>query len=236
MKKVLLAAILLWAAIFLTGSNAALAAPTVTERTVTVTGHGELTVAPDMAYVTLGIMTSADEAKTAMQENSQAVNRVVEALLAQGISREQIKTSLVSLYPVFPQPGQQDAQTAATGYRAQNNVTITVNDLANVGRVLDTALGAGANQMQGVRFAVKDDSKLQDEVMKKAIQDGQHKAAVLAQNLGGKLGPVQTINESGRAYPVYTSGAVMKSDAAGVPVYGGVMTYTADINVTYTLE
>ena len=192
MKKILLMAMLLWMAIFLTGSNAALAAPAGAGRTVTVMGHGELAVPPDMAYVTLGVMTSADDAQTAMQENSQAVSRVVEALLAQGIAQEQIKTAVISLYPVFSPSGPQDTE-AATGYRAQNSVTSAVNDLGNVGKVTDTALRAGVNQIQGVRFAVKDDGKWRDEVMKKAIQDGQHKAAVLAQNLDGKLGPVQTL-------------------------------------------
>lgn len=235
MKKILLLAILLWMTVFLTGSNVALAASP--GRTISVTGHGELAVAPDMAYVTLGVMTSAGDAKTAMQENSRVVSQVVDALLAQGIAQEQIKTSLVSLYPIFPPagPGPETNQTAVAGYRAQNNVTATVKDLASVGKVMDTALGAGANQMQGVRFAVSEDSKLRDEVLKKAILDGQHKAAVLAQSLGGKLGKVQTVSESGRPYPVYAANAMAKIDA-GVPVYGGTLMYNVDVSMTYALE
>jgi uncharacterized protein YggE len=214
--------------------SAALAAPTGDKAgaTITVTGHAELTIVPDIAYITAGIVTIGADVDTARRENERVVRRIIDAVTAQGIDKSKIATSQFSLQPVYKNDGQ-GGSNSISGYRLTNNLTVAVEDLEKVGQVIDAAFQAGANQFQGLRFAVKDDGKLRDELLRRAVQDGRHKASVIADALGLTLGQPQQVSEGGRYGPVQADNYRTFKAAASTPIEAGTLTVGIDVNLVF---
>ncbi|MDR7866489.1 MAG: SIMPL domain-containing protein [Sporomusaceae bacterium] len=213
-------------------AGTAFAAPAEGARTINVTGHAEATVAPDIAFVTAGIITTGADAATAREDNDRTMRRIIDALAAQGIAKSNIATSQFSLQPIYKSDGKDGSPGAITGYRLQNSVTVKVEDLGKIGPVIDAAFAAGANQFQGLRFAVKDDGRLYDELLRKAVQDGRHKASVMADALGVALGQPLSVTEAGRYMPVQTD-ALRSFKAAGAPIEAGTLTVSVDVNLVF---
>jgi uncharacterized protein YggE len=228
-------AVLLAAILFLMAAAPAAAAPDKAPGSISVTGHAEATVVPDVAVVSAGIVTVGADVESARSENDRVMRRIIEAVTAQGVARTKIVTSQFSLQPVY-RPDNKDGLAAITGYRLQNNVMITVEDLAKVGPVIDAAFGAGANQFGGLRFGLKDDGKLRDELLRQAIQDGRRKAAIIAEALGTGLGQPLSVTESGRVVPMPADNfRLLKAGAGSAPIEAGSLTLGIDVNMVFSL-
>ena len=160
-------------------------------RTVTVTGTATIKSAPDEAVVSLGVQTNATTADGAMQQNATRMAHVLGALGGFGISKSDIATSDVSLYPNYKSDG-----NAVSGYQASNSVEVTVRDMGRVGKVIDTAVGAGANLAGGIQFRVSDQNHGLNDALAAAVKDSRGKAEVLAGAGGAQLGSVVSIDET----------------------------------------
>jgi uncharacterized protein YggE len=213
--------------------SAALAAPAGDKAgsTITVTGHAELTVVPDIAYITAGIVTTGADVETARRDNERAMRRIIDAVIAQGIDKSKIATSQFSLQPIYKNDGL--SAGAISGYRLVNNLTVAVEDLDRIGQVIDAAFQAGANQFQGLRFAVRDDGKLRDELLRRAVQDGWHKASVIADALGVTLGQPLQVSEGGRYGPVQADTVRAFKANASAPIEAGTLTVGIDVNLVF---
>ena len=88
-----------------------------------------------------------------------------------------------------------------TGYRASNRVTIKVRDVTKVASVIDTLVGAGANEVGGINFIVTQASKALDEARAKAVADARRKAEIYAKAAGVTLGEPLSITRRGRSTP-----------------------------------
>ena len=205
--------------------------------TVTVTGHAEMSVRPDVAFITLGVVTAGNDVAIERQENDQAVQRIVEAVTALGIEQNKITTSQFFLQPIYRQQDPKEQATPViSGYRLQNTMIITVEDLAKTSAVIDAVFQAGANQFQGLRFGLRDDKAVRDELLKKAVLDGKRKAGIIADTLGINVGKLISVSETGRTNPVYTGDApTFKQDAVRTPVEAGSMTVSVNVTLSYEL-
>ncbi len=210
-----------------------LAAPAAEQGKITVTGHAEATVAPDIAFVTTGVVTTGADVESARGENDRTMRRIIDALAAQGIDRSKIVTSQFSLQPLYKSDARDGGPGVVVGYRLQNNVTVTVENLGKIGAVIDAAFQAGANQFHGLRFAVRDDDRLRDELLRKAVQDGRRKAAVMAEALGVSLGQPLAVSEAGNFMPVQADAVRSLKVAAGTPVEAGALTVSVDVNMVF---
>ena len=181
-----------------------LATPVATaqERTVVpvlaVQGNAEVRVAPELAVVRLGIVDQAASATAAQQ----GVNRVADAVLAAvrdtGLEDRQVQTSRLTLTPIYArqEPGNLGTRRI-TGYRATNTITIRVERLDRVGAVIDAALGAGANQLEGVTFSLENDLAAREDALRIAVAEARSKAEVMASALGVQLGGIIAVREGG---------------------------------------
>ena len=75
-------------------------------------------------------------------------------------------------------------------------LTVKINNLDNVGKVVDAAVSAGANDINNLSFQNDVSQQLSDSLTTEAIQNGRHKAEVIAAALGRTLGPVKTVSIS----------------------------------------
>ncbi|MFT3987242.1 SIMPL domain-containing protein [Aestuariivirga sp.] len=207
-------------------------------RTISLSGHGEVRVAPDRATVTIGVASQKDTAAEAMKDNSAAMQQVFAALKAAGIAEKDMQTSNFSVQPRYNYPNDGSAPTLV-GYDVSNNVTITVKKLDTLGAVLDAVVKAGSNQIQGVSFDASSPQAAMDEARKDAVADALRKAKVYAGASNVTIGNILSIEEGAvfRPRPVVMMQAkVMRADAAPAPIAEGEQTLAVDVSITWEIK
>jgi uncharacterized protein YggE len=195
--------------------------------TISVAGHSEVKVAPDMATITLGVQTEANDAQTALSNNSARMNAVIAAVKGDGVPASHIQTSDLSLY--------YDSQQ--NRYFAQHSLTVEIDDIAKVGAVLDDAVAAGANNSWGVSFGLKDPSAAHSSALQAAVTNARTHADAIATALSVNISGVgsaseATFNQPVYDYPVAKAGA--PSASGSTQVQPGQLTVSADVSVVYT--
>ena len=195
--------------------------------TVTTTGHGVVTVVPDEASVSAGVHTQAASAAAALAQNAQLMSSVVAALKAAGGS--DLQTQQVSLYP------QTNDQNEVTGDVADDSVSAKTK-IARAGALIDAAVAAGANTVNGPTLDVSDRDARYRDALGKAVEDARAKAAALARAGGFGVGQVSSVTEqaaSGAPVPVYEAAAAKSS---ATPIEPGTQDVTADVTVTFRIN
>ena len=120
-----------------------------------VSGAGSVAIEPDIAMISLGITKQAPTVGDAQSKVNVSLNHVVEELKRQDISPEDIKTDYVSIYPNYAYDAGRDV---LSGYNAITTLSVTVRDIDKAGAVIDAAVLAGANRMDGINMGIVDNS------------------------------------------------------------------------------
>lgn len=198
---------------------------------ISVGGHAEVAVIPDMARITLGVNQTAPTAAEAMDQTSDAVAAVLQELADAGIAPADVITSQLQLYP--QQTYDQATQTSrVTGYQASNTVVVTVYDLDALGGILDAVVKSGANEMRGLQFDVEDRSPHLDRARRAAVVDAIAKATLFADAAGVALGPLVSLSEtSQRSEPLMMES--MARQSSDVPIAVGEMAISANVSMVY---
>ena len=231
----------LWLCLFLVPLHAQTQPSPVSS--ILVNGTGEVFVNADEATVRLGIMSEGKTANTVQQEVNRVARAIADSIQRLGIDPKEIQTSQLSLYPVYSdgrgEPMQQ-RQPSVVGYRASNVVSIRVTKIDQTGPVVDAGLKAGANQLEGVSFGLRDDKAARQEALQKAAADAKAKAETLAGALGVKLGSILEANEAGVSFvrPMQAGAEMMMARAADVatPVFPGQIQIVANLTVRYRIS
>ena len=214
-----------------------LAGQTPPQRTITVTGSGKTSLAPDIAYISIGVHTENKDAAEAVAANNSQSDKVVAAFNNFKIDPKDIQTTNFSIYP--RQDFDQDGKPTGITFVVDNTVYVTLRDLEQVGALLDAAVKAGANSISGIQFDVENKTEALSAARKAAVADGQTQAEELAQAAGVELGPVQSISSYAN-YPVPLeqprAAVMMDSAAVSVPISPGQMTLTVDVNMVFQIQ
>jgi uncharacterized protein YggE len=208
--------------------------------TIAVTGLGTTTLTPDRVTFTVGVETMAPSVRAAVEENNARTAAVLAALKKEGATDKEIRTAAISIAPQMDY--QQGRAPRVAGYQVSNRVTVTRSDLANVGRFLQAAIDAGANQVMGVSFVVADPWRGREQGLQAAFADARAKADVLARAAGRTVGRAISIGESGAAMPPPRPMAMMRAGVAGgalaqeVPVEPGTEEIRFNLSVVFELK
>jgi len=167
--------------------------------TLNLAAYGEVKAEPDMATITVGVVTEAPTAVAAMEQNRVRMNQVVATLKKAGLAERDIQTSNISLNPQYVYV--QNEQPKLTGYQATNQVTIIVNELARLGAAIDATVSAGANNVQGISFGLKDPTSAENQARQKAVRALQAKADLYAQATGHRVSRLVSLSEGGGYSP-----------------------------------
>ncbi|MDO8588362.1 MAG: SIMPL domain-containing protein [Armatimonadota bacterium] len=200
---------------------------------ISVSGQGEVLATPDIARVSLGVMTQDKDAAKAAAENAGMARKIVEALTRAGVAMKDVQTLQYSVQPVYDY---KQSPPKLTGYQVSNVVRATVRDLTKVGDIIDRSIAAGANNVQGVSFEVEKDELLRKEALTLAAKAALEKARVIAGALGVKLGRLTAATES-VARPIYPV-MYARAEAAPspeTPVLPGQVTVTANVSLVYDI-
>lgn len=236
MKKAITLALLALVSLVSLFPPAASASENPQRHVITVTGHAETSVNPDLAIATFGALTTSEDVETAKKENDRIMQKIHEAMLITGIDRSKVKTSMFAVQPIYRSENNGES-VKINGYRVENTISVTIEDMRNVSRVVDAAFAAGANQFQGIRFGVKKEQTLRDDLLKQALLDGRRKAELIAATLGETLGRPSAITESGNVAPVMMDSVRFKGlQASSTPIAAGSITASADVHMVFELQ
>ena len=206
-------------------------------RTISITGTGEVRAVPDMATITLGVMSNALTAQEALTANTKAMTDVMALLKQQGIEDRDIATSNFNISPRYDYGQGGTQQPKVTGYDVSNTVTVTVRKIAALGDLLDKAVTAGSNQVYGIAFSVSKPDAMLDTARQNAVADARHKAEIYATAGGFTLGDIVSLSEGGGYRPpMPMMKSAMAADAAPVPVAQGEQALTIDVSIVWSIK
>jgi uncharacterized protein len=173
--------------------GAQMSAAPVLPPTIEVGGTGEAKVTPDRALIYVGVQTKGRSAAIAGAENARLATAILEAVRTAGIAREQIGTMNYSVNPSY-RYYPDGRKPELTGYDANNTVRIEVRSLELVGKVIDAALGAGANTISGLSYYASQLDATKREALGSATTNARLSAEVMAKAAGGTLGPLVSLS------------------------------------------
>lgn len=250
LKKLLIPAMGLVAGVALVGAavvaggrgDGASAETPATQRGISVSGIGEVTIRPDTSWVDVGVTARADSVEAARNQAAEAMNKVIEALKAQGIAENDIQTTSFNISPEYDYSS---TTAVLRGYVVSNTVSAKVTGDAGsigekTGKVIDAAAAAAGNTatVNGVRFGLSDDSAAMSDARKRAVEDARSKAQELAGLANVKLGDVTFISESGSGGGgvYYAADAALMAERSATPIEAGRLTVTASVSVTWAIQ
>ena len=199
-----------------------------TGSTITVTGNGTVDSTPDQASFDFGVTTNGATAAQALSSNSARARAIIDALKKAGIPSADIQTTQVSLWPQTSSNGK-----VITGYQASNSVNVTA-PLGKSGALVDAAVGAGANNVDGPTLDTAQKSALYNKALDSALSDAKQKAQAIAGAAGLTLGTVLKVHEGGQSTPVVYAEAALAGSKAMPPIEAGTQKIQASVTVTYS--
>ncbi len=206
-----------------------------------VTGEGEVSVAPDVAVLNLGVQVQSGSVAEAQNYAATTMTAVVAELDNFGIAEKDIKTSQFSITPVR-RWSEKDGREILIGYLVNNTVTTKVRKIEDTGAIIDAVARAGGDYIviNSVSFTVDDPSAYYEEARALAMADARTKAEQLADLGKVRLGKPSYINETGAYAPVvrdfYAEGAMLAPAAAPTPISPGETEIRLSVQVVYSIE
>ena len=221
--------------------TSAASAATQSERTIRVEGKGEAKAVPDEAFIHLAVETQAPTAQAAADANAKKMEKVLGALVQAGLVRKDLETSNYAVYPEYTPAARPEDPPKQRGYRVSNTVRAHVRDLTRVGSLLDVALKAGANRVDGVTFGLSKPETVRDAALRDAVERARQSAQVLATALGVKLGAVldaSTITEPVRVFPMARMAMATQADSAeaSTPIQPQEQTVEASVTLIFAID
>lgn len=204
--------------------------------TVTVSGNARVTAQPDTAIISLSVVTQSRSALEAQQQNAVKTTAVINALrkTVSGAAAE-IKTSGYSLVP--QRVYKENQPPTITGYEARNNVLVTLNDLTRVGAVIDAATTAGANNVGGISFTLREDGDARRRALTEAVREAVNKADALARALGGLVVRIVAVEEGASPQPVfYAQREAMAAQTADTPIEIGSLEINSQVRLIAEIQ
>ncbi|MBU6490828.1 SIMPL domain-containing protein [Patescibacteria group bacterium] len=216
--------------------------------TITVTGSGQASMAPDVARVSFTVENTASAVSDAQAATTKQANSAIGFVKEQGILDKDVKTLSYDISPqyAYPNPCGPGMMCPAyggapkiTGYRVAETVQITIRDLSRVGALLEGLGKQGVQNVSGPAFSLDDATSGYDAARADAINKAREQAALLAKQLDVSLGKIVNFSESsGNPYPVLYGARTADFSAApmapNVPV--GENTYNASVSITYEIR
>jgi uncharacterized protein YggE len=214
MKHVLLtvAIVFLWTS----SSGAQQGRPRPQVPSITVSGEATLSAEPNQAQIDLGVVTQARTAPEAAKENAERLTRVMAEVKKLLGKTDEVKTSAYTLTPTYRYP--QGGKPEIVGYNASNTLRIKTSNLEIVGRLIDAAMQAGANNVNRLMFTLKDEQGAQLEALRMASAKAKSKAEAIAASLGLKIVKITSVTEGERAVqPIFRQALAARAEAAPAP-------------------
>ena len=209
--------------------------------TISVNGEGTVEATPDRAIISVGVVTRAKNPSEVQNLNAKSATSIINSIVALGIERKSISTGNYNFNPIYRHL--ENGKSILEGYEASNSVTIIVDDLNLVGKIIDAALNHGANQVNSLNFGLRNKTAYQDEALRLAVLDAQRKAEIAASALGKMIISVRNVSinsnsiSAPRNYKLARSMAVAEDAIAyETPIESGTLQCSANVHVEFEIS
>lgn len=205
------------------------------KKTLSVSGQSKVSASPDMATISLGVVTEGKDAKETQKTNAASMDKVITAIKAAGIKADDIRTVNYSMYPKYDY-NKETGASKIIGYTVSNSVNVTVRDLEKAGSIIDAAADSGVNTSSNISFSLSNYEDFYNEALKKAALAAKKKADSISGALGITLKAPISINEGGGYSPLSNYAVYdMKEMNAGAatPIQAGSIEITANVSIVY---
>lgn len=204
--------------------------------TIHVNGSGVASVTPDVADIEFGVESISTDAAEAIADSTTKMNAILEAVKALGIEEKDVQTVNYSMWVEQIYSPETGEPTDLIRYHVSNQVSIRLRDITLSGKLLESALQAGANNVGSITFSVDDATALESEARIQAIEKARAKAEELAAGLGVRLGNVRQVSEYNSGGQPAPMPMMKETFAAGeVPVASGSYDVTVEVQVVFDI-
>ncbi|MBN2085059.1 MAG: SIMPL domain-containing protein [Anaerolineales bacterium] len=205
-------------------------------RTLSVSGEGRVSVTPDIAVMSLSVISRDAFINAAWDDNNTKTEAAIAAIRGQGVAEADVLSDF-SLYQQerYDQFGQ---PTGEITYVVTHTLTVKVRDLAKIGDILGAAQAAGVNSVGGISFSLEDPAPAVSQARALAVADARARAEEVAKGLGVKVGKVLTVNEYGVTVPYAMDKgyAIGGGGGSSVPIQAGSWDVTMTVSVVFEIE
>jgi uncharacterized protein YggE len=178
-------------------------APSPSQPELTASGRGETRLAPDYAYVTIGVANQAPNAVEAATENARRIESILGALHSSGLNDRQLLTSRYNLTQNYDYP--KNAPPRLSGFTARSTIRAEVRRLEDIGKLIDASIASGATEVSGVQFLASNTDEARRSAMTEAVRQARADADAMARAAGGTLGRLIALNSGAISQPIYRS-------------------------------
>jgi uncharacterized protein len=203
--------------------------------TIRASGEATISAQPDQARITVGVTTIAATAEEASSQNAAKIASTLNSLKSLVKSAGEMRTTSYSVEPQYKYVT--GKAPAISGYQANQTIQLTLNDVQLVGKVIDAASGAGANNINQIEFRLKDDHAVKEQALAKATADAKSNAETIAKALGVTVTGV-AYAETNEAEPIRPRAMpmMMKAQASDAPTQIESGTVDTHVSVTVYLQ
>lgn len=200
-------------------------------RVMTMTGNASLSFDPDKVSIQLEVMTENEYLSQGQQENAVKMNQVIQSLLQLGIPKENIQTDAYNINPMYDYI---DGKQEFRGYRVSNTITVQIENSDQAGKVIDTAVQNGVNQVSNIQFSIKNKQTSYQQALSAALLDAISKAQIIAETLNINFDPtpIKIVEESSENSATFKTFSTMDSGVA-TPIEAGQIIVRASVNVQF---
>ena len=196
----------------------------VHNRTMTLTGHSEMEIAPDIVIIRLGVQTTGEDLSQIQADNARISQSIIQTLQRMGIN--DIKTSQYSIDRVYDF---EDGRQIDRGFSVRNILQIRTTNLEAAGSIIDAAVNAGANVVDLITFDISNREYYYQQVLNMAILNAIQKANSITRNLGYST-PALVVNiVENTAIPFLP----VQRELAATPIIPGAINIAADVTVEF---
>lgn len=200
-------------------------------RVITVEGNSKFEVSPDFAELQIEVVTSSEDLTEAQRENAERMNQVISALLALNIDRNDIQTAFFNVSPRYDYV---EGKQVFRGYEVTNAITVKIEEINEVGMVIDTAIKNGANRISQLEFKLENDALYYQKALQLALQNAHEKANAITSSLRLSYMPVPIeITEETSGGPILLKSVAMTQSSFETPIEQGTITVEATLKVKY---
>ncbi len=205
---------------------------------IDISAEASVKATPDIADISAGVVTTAPTAAAALEANAKSMTAVFKALKDAGIEDKDIQTSGLSVNPQYNY--EEKKAPTITSYQAVNNVSVVFRDLKSTGKIIDTLVSQGANQINGPTFSVDKPEAALDQARVEAITKAKKRAELYAQAAGVKIKRILSISENFNSGMPPIRPMMMRAEkamdmAASSPIAAGNVNLSVTVNIRFEL-
>jgi hypothetical protein len=216
------------------GATAQTVVPPFSATTLSISAVGEMKVPPDSATLTVGVETDAATAEVAARANAERMSQVLGAIKSMGIAERDVQTARLSLNPQYVYEANQPPRL--TGYQASNQVTVTLVELANLPRLVDSVVARGATNVGEVSFTLANPVAAENSARLVAIKALQDKATLYAQATGLRVSRLVNLAEGVELQPAEPMTMAARRVPAPTPISPGRIVVRVEVSGLFELS